>query len=244
MPRDFFIMPKILAIETSSQACSVALIQCDGENTVITQEYTDTPRSHTKLTLPMVDKVLNDADVVLRGLDAIAFSVGPGSFTGLRIGLGVVQGLAFGAALPVVGVSTLKVLAQGACDRYKMQDHTVLVPCFDARMGENYWGVYKVSSGLVEVCQQDTLSAPEQVAKGFRSDHNVVGVGDGWNVSDIFPLVVDDVYSDLQPDAKSLAKLALMNFNAGNAVPVEQAKLVYLRDTVAWRKRQRLREQV
>jgi len=234
-------MPKILAIETSSQACSVALIQCNGKAVVVSQEYCDTPRSHTKLTLPMVDKILSEASLTLADLNAIAFSAGPGSFTGLRIGLGVVQGLAFGADLPVIGVSTLRVLALGASEHYQLKDGAIVVPCFDARMGENYWGIYSVSNGLVEAYQQDSLSTPEHVAQGFKSTEKILGVGDGWNLKDKFSLSADIIDRELQPQAKYLAKLALLEFEAGNAVSVENAQLVYLRDTVSWKKRERLR---
>ncbi|MGO3800463.1 MAG: tRNA (adenosine(37)-N6)-threonylcarbamoyltransferase complex dimerization subunit type 1 TsaB, partial [Vibrio casei] len=94
---------KILALDTSTENCSVALMIND-------QMFTRSevaPRDHTKKILPMVDEVLKEAGISLHDLDALAFGRGPGSFTGVRIGIGIAQGLSFGAELPMIGISTL-----------------------------------------------------------------------------------------------------------------------------------------
>lgn len=99
---------KILAVDTATENCSVALI-VDGK---VYSRRAVAPREHTIKILPFVDEVLKEAGVRLQDLDALAFGQGPGSFTGVRIGIGIAQGLAFGADLPMVGISTLEAMAQ------------------------------------------------------------------------------------------------------------------------------------
>ncbi|MCP4407178.1 MAG: tRNA (adenosine(37)-N6)-threonylcarbamoyltransferase complex dimerization subunit type 1 TsaB, partial [Gammaproteobacteria bacterium] len=97
---------KLLAIETATEACSASLL-IDG---AIINRYKLAPRRHTQLILPMCEALTAEAGVVLSQLDAVAFGCGPGSFTGVRIAAGVVQGIAFAWALPVMPVSTLAAL--------------------------------------------------------------------------------------------------------------------------------------
>ena len=99
-----------LAIDASTEACSVALTY----NNQTISEFELAPQSHSLLLLPMIDRLLKKADIKLAQLDGLIFGQGPGSFTGVRIGVGVAQGLAFAADLKVVGVSTLQVMAQKA----------------------------------------------------------------------------------------------------------------------------------
>lgn len=125
---------KILAIDTATENCSVALLVNDR---VISRSEV-APRDHTKKVLPMVDEVLKEAGLTLQDLDALAFGRGPGSFTGVRIGIGIAQGLAFGAELPMIGVSTLAAMAQAS---YRLHGATNAAVAIDARMGEVYWHV-------------------------------------------------------------------------------------------------------
>ncbi|MFA0231771.1 tRNA (adenosine(37)-N6)-threonylcarbamoyltransferase complex dimerization subunit type 1 TsaB, partial [Vibrio sp. 10N.261.45.A7] len=126
---------KILAVDTATENCSVALVI--GDQVFARSE--EAPRDHTKKILPMVDEVLKEANVALTDLDAIAFGQGPGSFTGVRIGIGIAQGLAFGADLPMIGVSTLAAMAQGS---YRKFGETHVATAIDARMSEVYWARY------------------------------------------------------------------------------------------------------
>lgn len=127
---------KILAVDTATENCSVALIM--GNEVIARCEYA--PREHTTKILPMVDSVLAEAGVKLNQLDALAYGRGPGSFTGVRIGIGIAQGLAFGADLPMIGVSTLAAMAQGS---YRTEQAEQVVAAIDARMGDVYWGQYQ-----------------------------------------------------------------------------------------------------
>ena len=101
---------RILAIDTATEACSVALLNDESTDAL----FELCPREHTQRILPMVQQVLANNQLNLNQLDALAFGRGPGSFTGVRIGIGIAQGLALGAELPMIGVSTLATMAQGA----------------------------------------------------------------------------------------------------------------------------------
>src|SRR5690606_19863123 len=135
-------MARILALDTATDACSVAL-NIDGE---VTEDFIVAPQEHTRRLLPMVDGLLAAGQIALGDLDAIAFTRGPGSFTGLRICVGVVQGLAFGADLPVIGVSTLLTMTASAQRLLNLEPTSLVLPALDARMGELYWGLYQVGA--------------------------------------------------------------------------------------------------
>lgn len=231
-------MSKILALDTSTQACSVAL-SIDGE---VREDFRDIPRQHTQLLLPMVEQILADAGLTLQQLDGIAFGRGPGSFTGLRICTGVVQGLALGAELPVAPVSTLAALAWQA--RQQHQADGVLA-ALDARMDELYWGAYHfalssqvpVLIGEERVCPAERVEAVdlEQLSQG-----RWVGYGTGWCYRDRIPdalkqtLVLID--EPCEPRAAAIATLGAATIEAGQGVLPEMALPVYLRDNVAKKK--------
>lgn len=220
-------MPRLLALDSSTEACSVALL--DGD--VVIERYVEAPREHMLRLLPMVDELLAERGLALRDLDAIAFARGPGSFTGLRICLGVVQGLAFGAQLPVIPVSTLAALAQTGALTVPVGAHILSV--IDARMDEVYWGWFeKQADGLVRSVNEEQLSAPEQVCSQSDATHPV-GVGSGWSYRprlDAAGFVTVDMA--LLPRASAVIALAVPIWNTGGAVDVEQALPVYLRDKV------------
>ena len=176
-------MAKIIAIDTALSACSVALSN-EGQVSVLRESR---PRQHIQLILPMIDELLKQSGLSVLDINAIGFSQGPGSFTGLRIGMGVVQGLAFGANLQVMPISTLHSIAQMAIDKKLLDDEELVIPMIDARMNEVYWGVYKNTNGLAQPLCVDMLNSPEQVemksvrksarhfaAKGLAGDASMV----------------------------------------------------------------------
>lgn len=163
---------KILALDTATEACSAALY-IDGE---ISEEFQLAPREHTQLILKMAESLLQQADIKLNDLDALAFGRGPGSFTGVRIATGVVQGLAFATDLPVVPISTLASMAQFI---HQQHQHNKVLSGIDARMGGMYWGCYQLGShGLMQLVGKEQVSAPESVE--LPDEDQWVGAGTAW----------------------------------------------------------------
>jgi tRNA threonylcarbamoyladenosine biosynthesis protein TsaB len=224
------MMTRILAIETATEACSVALLLEDE----VRERFEVAPRQHAALLLPFVESLLAAAGLALTGLDAVAFGRGPGSFTGLRIAAGITQGLAFGADLPVVPVSTLAALAQGTVGAHGAK---AVLAALDARMKEVYWGAFRCNdSGLVDPLGGEVVCTPQRV-RVPTPDH-WVGSGSGWDsYADVLAtqcsMASADIYRNQKPHAADLARLAARAFRQGNAVPAEQAIPVYLRDNVA-----------
>lgn len=222
---------KLLALDTATEACSVA-VWVDG---AVWERHERLPE-HSRRILIMVDEVLADSGLALAQLDAIAFGRGPGSFTGLRIAAGVAQGLAFGAELPVVPVSSLAVLAQG-------EEADKVLAAFDARMHQVYLGAFvRGDDGLVRPVGEERVVAPERVP--LPEGEGWVGVGSGWDEyhASLLPRLGHRVHEwrpGRFPRARHLARLADHDFREGRAVPPEQAVPVYLRDEVAARRAER-----
>ena len=220
---------RLLAIDTSGDACSAALLTGTG----LHQHLTAEPRRHADLILGLVENLLREADLKLTELDALAFGRGPGSFTGVRIATAVIQGLAFGADLPVVPVSTLAGLAQGS---YRRRGTRRCLAALDARMGEVYWGRYLLDGqGLMQPVGPEVVITPEQVE--LPPDGGWEGVGSGWEAhGERLGQRLGGRLSTTDPaancEARDLIPLAVAGFARGLAVSAEQALPVYLRDRV------------
>ena len=225
---------RILAIDTATEACSVALWN-DGTTFA---HFELCPREHTQRILPLVRAALADADVKLTDLDALAFGRGPGSFTGVRIGIGIAQGLALGAELPMIGVSTLATMAQGA---WRKTGATRVLAAIDARMGEVYWAEYqRDADGVWHGEETEAVLKPEAVSERLlQLDGSWAMVGTGWGawpeLAANSPLTLTDGEM-LLPTAEDMLPIALQLFAAQKWVAVEQAEPVYLRNEVAWKK--------
>lgn len=221
---------KLLAIETSAEACSAALL-LDGE---ISVRYQVQPRKHSELILPMLDELLQESGLQPAQLDVVAFGCGPGSFTGVRIAAGVAQGVAFGADLPVVRVSTLAALAQGY---FRQSGHRRVLPAFDARMQEVYWGCYQVQdNGLMLELFPDEIAPAGKVTQPQGDGWH--GVGGGWEsygeeLAAVVGAGLESVTPDLYCSAHDVALLGAAGYEHGNVVSAEQALPQYLRDDVA-----------
>ncbi len=220
---------KLLALETSTEACSVALHH-EGR---IFSRFRHAPRLQTELLLPMIDEVLAEAGLGLKDLDALAYSRGPGAFTGVRIAAAAVQALAFARDLPVLAVSSLQALAQGA---WRVHGAHRVLAVFDARMDEVYAGAYAEQDGLMQPLDADHLCAPANLPEKLRGDFFVAGNGVAVHAAALQAqcrLLGSD--AALFPSAEDIIPLALAAQAQGAAQSAELALPVYLRDEV-WKK--------
>lgn len=217
----------ILAIETATETCSVALA-VNGE---VLQRYQHAPRLHAELLLPWVQELLAEAGIGFGVIDAMAFSRGPGSFTSLRIGIGVVQGLAWASDCPVVPVSSLAATAQASV---ASGVSTALV-ALDARMNEVFTGLFRLNeSGIMMLDGEERVCSPELVEIPHESGFYGVGIGfERYPVLDDMTASSDGVLKDAWPDALAVLKLAQNWLRENKALPAEMAQPVYLRDNVA-----------
>jgi tRNA threonylcarbamoyladenosine biosynthesis protein TsaB len=226
---------KLLAVDTSTEACSAALY-LDG---TILERYELAPREHTKLILPMIDSLMTEAKMEPQDLDALAFGRGPGSFTGVRIATGIIQGISFAADLPVVPVSTLAAIAQDCIEK---TENNCIFTAVDARMNEIYWAIYRRNSeNYAELSGLESVGPVANIdclgLKGF-------GIGSGWNIHELelkaqLADFVSGYDANYLPKASVIARLGVHGFNDNQAVPVEQAMPVYLRDKVAKKESER-----
>jgi tRNA threonylcarbamoyladenosine biosynthesis protein TsaB len=228
---------KLLALDTSTEACSVAL-QLGAEILSLDEVC---PQQHSKRVLPMVQQLLSQAGIGLKDLDGIVFGRGPGSFTGVRIGVGVAQGLAFGAGLPLYGVSTLAAMAQAA---QRLHGATKVVAAIDARMAEVYLGCYQLSEKGLMLLQGEEIA--RKPAGLLATD-----LPSGWGAADIFAVGTGfQTYPDaltawqpaqispqiLFPSARDMLTLSLDAYATGLFVSPELAEPSYVRDEVTWQK--------
>jgi len=224
-------MAQIIALDTSTDACSVALQTAD--QTLVRFEVA--PRKHTKLLLPMVESLLQEANIKVSDLDMIAFGRGPGSFAGIRIATGAAQGLALAYETPVYGVSTLEAIALRALESYP--DAQYILAALDARMDELYWCCYRVEAGAVLPMQEERVSAPSAVQLPVSASWVIAGSGVSYLHSspEIAPQVVHSD-SEIYPEARIMVQLAQRAFDAGTLFKPEEAQPVYLRDG-SWKKK-------
>lgn len=217
----------LLAIDTATEQCSVALLH----GTACIERCVQTPRGHADLVLPMVQELMAEAGLSFTQLTAIAFGRGPGAFTGVRIAIGVAQGLAYAAELPLLPISDLAAVAQQGATQ--VSTDAQLLVCMDARMGEVYTGLFTLAAnGLVQASGAERVCLPNHV--DAVASELTLGLGTGFRA---YPILREHyaglkLLDDALPRAAEIARLALRDWHAGLAVSVEQAAPVYLRDQV------------
>ena len=220
----FFGKVNILAIDTSTEACSAALRREDG---TVFDLFEIAPRQHTRLLPAMMTQVLDAAGLDRKAITHCAFTNGPGAFTGIRIAAAQAQGIGIALRIPLLPVSTLAVLAQVAIDR--MGSSRPLV-ALDARMNEIYWAVYeRDDSGLARLCGRERLDRAGEIDIDDAVD---AGIGHGW-VEELLARTNFEVSPRLFPDAKSLLRLALPAARGGLGVDAGAIGINYLRNRVA-----------
>lgn len=220
---------KILAVDTATEACSAALY-IDGE---IQERFEIAPREHTRLLLPMVDSLMAEAELRPQQLDAIAFGCGPGSFTGIRIATGVMQGIAYGADLPVVPVSTLAAISQACLQK---TEYDIVFTAVDARMDEIYWAVYqRDAEGFAQLVGKERVQPATEVDALQLTGY---GIGSGWlRYQQALTARLNEQIiaydADYLPHSAEIALLGAVGVQRQQTVSVYQAMPVYLRDKVA-----------
>ncbi len=228
---------KILALDTATEVCSVALLLVDaaGTSRLLVREPPPGP-GHSAHILSLVQAVLSEAALTLKQLDCIAFGRGPGGFTGVRLAASVTQGLAYGAALPVVPVSDLLAVAQQALELAPAA--ASIVVCNDARMQEVYWAcATRGPAGLATGVGAEQVGPPDTVQLVPELPGPVHAAGRGFSVwpqlQQRLGVGSTQVHAQLLPRAREIAALAVPCWRAGQAVEPDRAQPVYLRDDVA-----------
>ncbi len=220
----FLAALKFLAFDTATEWCSAAL-WIDG---ACTQREVHAGQKHSDLLVPMLLELLAESDLKLTQLDALVYGMGPGSFTGLRIACGVAQGLALGADLPVLGISTLETLAEEA----GANDTDRVLACLDARMNEVYAALYQRENAAWR-CLAGPLVCPPAAVPAPSGD-NWIGVGSGFAAyPDMARAHLRRVDASLIPHARAMARLAAPRLMRGEGWPAENAEPLYIRDKVA-----------
>ncbi len=230
----------ILALETATSTCSAALL-CNGRVSELSEVGNNI---HSKVLLAMVKSLLEQENITAQNLDAVAVGQGPGSFTGLRIGVGVGQGIAYGANCPMVEVTSLDALANSMLsnselpnsvdDESQYQDKT-LIAGIDARMGEVYWAEYSYKANGYARCSDIALSLPQDI--NSNAD-DLLLVGNAWGEywqSLNSDLIEKSVYQEriASPTAASVLALAEKKYNAGETVSSLEFSPLYVRNDVA-----------
>lgn len=215
-------MKRLLALDTSGGACSAALAW-DGETGV---RHENQPRQQMRLLLPFVHELLASFGGSAAGLDGIVVGTGPGSFTGVRIGISSAQGLALGSDVPLAGVSSLRALAQGSA-----AEAAAVLTCLDARLGEVYWASYEIRDGLACAIHRPAVAAPEFVRAPTA---DFVALGSGVSLPELKPILgtASARSPEAEPHAADLLEIGLrhelVSFGAPDAVKPD-----YLRQRVA-----------
>ncbi len=220
--------PIILALDTATESCSAACMMGDH----VHQRSAMDPQGHSRLLLPMIEEVLREAGISKNALDAVAYDAGPGSFTGIRIGAGVAQGIALALNKPMLAISSLMTLAEGIRDQIKPSDR--IVAAIDARMEQVYWGCLERddgASGGWRWQEEPRVSDPESL-KEHVSD--CVGVGSGWDrYGSVFQADADCVWHPgAFPQAGYGARIASRLLNQGAKGEWREAAPAYIRNDV------------
>lgn len=224
------IKNNILAIDASTEALSLALYY-QGQSFF---HFEECPQQHSQKILPLIDELLSKAQCKLVDLDVIGFGQGPGSFTGVRISVAIAQGLAYATKLPLVGVSTLQMLATQANQQTGAND---VLSAIDARMGEIYFAHYeKNEQGIMALVSAEQVIKPELLT---LPSITATAVGTGWqtypdSVANIKSITCEQ--SITLPDARYMLGIVQHAFTCGDTVDAANAQPKYVRDTVTWKK--------
>lgn len=222
----------ILGIDSSAVTAGCALLDCDSGEKIVAEQFLNTRHTHSETLLPMISAMLKSADVTLADVDRIAVSAGPGSFTGLRIGISCVKGLCDAAHKPCVPVSTLEAIAYNF-----LQIDGIICACMDARRKQVYNALFKSENGeIMRICEDRAISAEDLARELPTYGDKVIFAGDGAELMHAF---TEERYR-LAPPALRFQRGSGVCFAARNKDVTEPAALMprYLRIPQAERERQ------
>ncbi len=228
-------MSLILQIETATQTCSVALSQNGELLNVI--EKTDRNIHASNITL-FIEEVLNQSNKTLKNLDAVAVSMGPGSYTGLRIGVSTAKGLCYALDIPLIAINTLESMTNGFRSKcFSVQANTLFCPMIDARRMEVYCSVF--DDNLKAVMPTEAKIIDESSFGDILENHVIYFFGDGAaKCEDFLGLHLNArVMGDYQNSAKDLTLPALQKFEGKDFVDVAYFEPFYLKDFIAGKKK-------
>ncbi len=224
-------MTSILAVDTSTEACSVALYR-DGKVTVLREIA---PRRHNQLLLAMLRELMPAGP---RELDAVAYGSGPGSFTGLRIAASAVQGLCFATGLPALPVSTLACQVYAALRMGRAEEGDCVLSTLDAHIGELYWALYRIDAG--RAAELTAAQAIKPALLAVSGDDALIAIGGGLQYRDAMPAAVTarlrSEHPELLPDARDLLPEAIRALQDRRLQSAEQVCPVYVREEISWKK--------
>lgn len=233
-------MSLILCIETGTDVCSVGIAR-DGE--LVSLRESDEGRDHAKKVGVFVDELLHETGVAPDELDAVAVGMGPGSYTGLRIGVSFAKGLCYGLNIPLLAVGSLDALTQVAIEDYDAGivdvedwDNAILCPMVDARRMEVYTRMYDAKGGALNDVAAEIISA-ESFAD-VRAERQLVIFGNG--AAKCCEVMPDATYINITPSARGLARLAQQRLDAGQLEDIAYFEPFYLKDFVVIPSKKRL----
>lgn len=223
-------MAKILNIETSTRVCSVSVWI---DNEIVSLHETNRQNSHAENITLFCENALKDAGINFADLDAVAVSMGPGSYTGLRIGVSTAKGYCFGLNIPLIGISTLKAMALGMKSTYLSVEEALFIPMIDARRMEVYSAVFDNKLEEVEEIKANIIDS-DSFAE-YLSNNLVVFAGDGAaKCKEIMGHHKNAVFiDDFGASAKYIGELAQQKFHAGDFEDTAYFEPYYLKDFVA-----------
>jgi len=228
-------MANILLLETSTSRCSAALA-VNGK--VVAHRETEEPKAHAAMLCPFVKEIMQEAALPFGNIDAVAVSGGPGSYTGLRVGVSTAKGLCFGAEKPLVSVDTLEVLAWQAIEGGFAPDGAVIVPMIDARRMEVYTKSFSSRGEALSECEAVILDE-NSFAGRFDRGETLVFIGDGAGKYKFFlesvssPYLEKSVFIECCPDASGMVRPAFRKFVAGDFESSAYYEPFYLKEFVA-----------
>ncbi len=234
--------PAIILLETSTSLCSVALLEGDA---ITARRFSTEPRAHASMTAPFVQEVLAERGLKVSDCDAVCLSMGPGSYTGLRVGSSTAKGLCFGGGIPLLAVSTLDVLVAQARAAGLPEGCRYIVPMIDARRMEVYTAVYtadgerltEIAPVVVEGIGSVMLSERETSGSfAAAQDDNVEGIlfiGDGAAKCEDVLAGPERWFRQECPKADAMLEPALREWRAGNFRDTAYFEPFYLKDFIA-----------